>query len=187
VTATVDDALRLGCVAIGYTIYPGSELRNPMYEDLRELTLEAKSKGLAVIVWAYPRGSGLSKDGETAIDIVAYSAQIAAQLGAHFIKIKAPTAHVEQAEAKKALEKSKIPIGTLSERVRYCLQAAFGGKRVVIFSGGAAKGTDDVLEEVRQIAAGGGFGSIVGRNAFQRPRAEGIDLLKKIIAVYKNA
>lgn len=187
VTATVDDALRLGCSAIGYTIYPGSELRNPMYEDLRELTYEAKAKGLAVVVWAYPRGSGISKEGETALDVVAYAAHISAQLGAHFIKIKPPTDHIEQPEAKKALEKAKIPIGTLTERVRYCVQAAFGGRRVVIFSGGAAKGTDDVLEEIRQIASGGGFGSIVGRNAFQRPRAEGIDLLKKIIGIYKSA
>jgi fructose-bisphosphate aldolase, class I len=187
VTATVDDALRLGCCAIGYTIYPGSDLRNPMYEDLRELTHEAKSKGLAVVVWAYPRGAGISKEGETAVDVAAYAAQIAAQLGAHLIKIKPPTAHVEQSEAKKVLEKAKLPIGTLSERVRYCVQAAFAGKRILIFSGGAAKGTDDVLEEVRQIATGGGFGSIVGRNAFQRSRADGIDLLKKIIGIYKGA
>lgn len=185
-TATVDDALRLGCVGIGYTIYPGSGLRNTMYQDLKELTYEAKAKGLAVVTWAYPRGEGLSKDGETAIDIAAYAAHIAAELGSHLIKIKPPTAHIEQAEAKKAIEKAKIPVATLAERVRYCVQAAFGGKRIVIFSGGPAKGTDEVLDEIRQINAGGGFGSIVGRNAFQRPRAEGIDLLKKIIAIYKG-
>ncbi|MBK8999236.1 MAG: class I fructose-bisphosphate aldolase [Myxococcales bacterium] len=185
-TATVDDALRLGCVGIGYTIYPGSGLRNTMYQDLKELTYEAKAKGLAVVTWAYPRGEGLSKDGETAIDVAAYAAHIAAELGSHLIKIKPPTAHIEQAEAKKAIEKAKIPVATLAERVRYCVQAAFGGKRIVIFSGGAAKGTDEVLDEIRQINAGGGFGSIVGRNAFQRPRAEGIDLLKKIIAIYKG-
>jgi len=186
VTGTVDDALRLGCVGIGYTIYPGSSLRNPMYEDLRELTYEAKAKGLCVVVWAYPRGEGLTKEGETAFDVSAYAAQIAAQLGAHLIKIKPPTAHIEQGEAKKAIEKAKIPHATLTERVRYCVQAAFGGKRIVIFSGGAAKGTEEVLEEIREINAGGGFGSIVGRNAFQRPRAEGIELLKKIIAIYKG-
>jgi class I fructose-bisphosphate aldolase len=184
-TGSVEDALRLGCSAIGYTIYPGSDFRNTMYQDLRELTLEAKRKGLAVVVWAYPRGKGLSKEGETALDISAYAAQIAAQLGAHIIKIKPPKAHIEQAEAKKAIEKAQIPIDTLSERVRYCVKAAFNGKRIVIFSGGEAKGTDDVLEEIRQIKDGGGFGSIVGRNAFQRPRAGGIDLLRKIIAIYK--
>jgi class I fructose-bisphosphate aldolase len=184
-TGSVEDALRLGCSAIGYTIYPGSDFRNTMYQDLRELTLEAKRKGLAVVVWAYPRGKGLSKEGETAIDICAYAAQISAQLGAHIIKIKPPKAHIEQAEAKKAIEKAHIPIETLSDRVRYCVKAAFNGKRIVIFSGGEAKGTDEVLEEIRQIKDGGGFGSIVGRNAFQRPRSEGIDLLRKIIAIYK--
>lgn len=185
-TGSVDDALRLGCVAIGYTIYPGSGLRNTMVQELRELTAEAKSKGLAVVVWSYPRGTGLSKEGETALDVSAYAAQIAAQLGAHLIKIKPPTDHIEQAEAKKAIEKAQIPIGTLEDRVRYCLKAAFNGKRILIFSGGPAKGTDDVLAEIRAIARGGAFGSIVGRNAFQRSRAEGMDLLRKIIDVYKG-
>src|SRR5262245_31348070 len=186
ITASVEDALRLGCVAIGYTIYPASGQRNTMYQDLRELTLEAKQKGLAVVVWAYPRGTGLSKEGETAIDIVAYAAHISAELGAHIIKVKPPSAHVEQPEAKKALDKAAIPVATLADRVRYVVKSSFNGKRVVIFSGGEAKGTDDVLAEIRQIHSGGGFGSIVGRNAFQRPRAEGIDLLKKIIAIYKG-
>jgi fructose-bisphosphate aldolase, class I len=186
ITGSVDDALRLGCVAIGYTIYPGSGQRNVMYQDLRELTAEAKAKGLAVVVWSYPRGTGLSKEGETAIDIVAYAAHIAAQLGAHIVKVKPPTAHVEQAEAKKVLDKIKIPLDTLADRIRYVVQATFNGRRIVIFSGGEAKGTDDLLKEIRQIHAGGGFGSIVGRNSFQRPRAEGIELLKKIIDVYKS-
>jgi class I fructose-bisphosphate aldolase len=185
-TGSVDDALRLGCVAIGYTIYPGSSLRNVMYEDLRELTAEAKAKGLAVVVWAYPRGEGLSKDGETGVDVAAYAAQIGAQIGAHIIKIKPPTAHIEQGEAKKAFEKAKIPLDTLADRVNYCVKSAFNGKRIVIFSGGPAKGADEVVEEIRQLNLGGSFGSIVGRNAFQRPRAEGMDLLKKIIAVYKG-
>ncbi|HEX4336376.1 MAG TPA: class I fructose-bisphosphate aldolase [Polyangiaceae bacterium] len=186
VTGSVDDALRLGCVAIGYTIYPASELRNTMYEDLRELTLEAKAKGLAVVVWSYPRGSGISKDGETAIDIAAYAAHIACQLGAHIVKIKPPTAHIEQPEAKKEIEKAKLPIGTLAERVKYCIQASFGGRRIVIFSGGAAKGNDEVLEEIRQLQQGGSFGSIMGRNAFQRSHADGVALLKQVIGIYKN-
>jgi len=185
ITGSVEDALRLGCVAIGYTIYPGSERRNTMYEDLRELTLEAKRKGLAVVVWSYPRGSGISKDGETAVDIAAYAAQIACQLGAHIVKIKPPTAHIEQAEAKKAIEKANIPVATLSDRVRYCVQAAFGGRRIVIFSGGAAKSNDEVLEEIRQLQAGGSFGSILGRNAFQRPHDQGVALLKQVIGIYK--
>jgi fructose-bisphosphate aldolase, class I len=185
ITGSVDDALRLGCVAIGYTIYPGSEYRNAMYEDLKELTFEAKAKGLAVVVWSYPRGSGLSKAGETAIDVSAYAAQIACQLGAHIVKIKPPGDHIEQEEAKKAFE--NIAIGTLADRVRYCVQASFGGRRIVIFSGGPAKGTEAVLEEIRGLAEGGAFGSIVGRNAFQRPHDEAVALLGKIIDIYKKS
>src|SRR6185503_1846955 len=164
VTSSVQDALRLGCTAVGYTIYPGSGMRNQMYEDLREIIAEAKSVGLPSVVWSYPRGAGLSKDGETAVDVAAYAAHIACQLGAHIVKIKPPPAHIEQAEAKKAIEKAGIPIATLADRVRYCVQACFGGRRIVIFSGGAAKGTEEVLQEIRDLHAGGSFGSIVGRN-----------------------
>jgi class I fructose-bisphosphate aldolase len=187
VTGSVEDALRLGCVGIGYTIYPGSGQRNTMYQDLRELTLEAKRKGLVVVVWSYPRGAGISKAGETAIDVCTYAATIAAQLGAHLIKVKPPSAHVEQEEHRKVFEKQAIPIATLTERVKLVVQATFGGKRIVIFSGGEAKGTDAVLAEVRELAAGGSFGSIMGRNAFQRPRADALKLLADVMAIYKNA
>jgi class I fructose-bisphosphate aldolase len=185
-TASVDDAVRLGCSAIGYTIYPGSGFRNRMYEDLKELTREAKAKGLVVITWAYPRGSGLSKEGETGVDVCAYAAQITAQLGSHIIKVKPPTAHIEQVEAKKVFEKYAIPTATLADRVRHVVQSAFNGKRVVIFSGGEAKGTEAVIEEVKGLAQGGAFGSIMGRNAFQRPKAEAIKLLHDVMAVFKK-
>jgi class I fructose-bisphosphate aldolase len=184
VTGSVQDALRLGCCAIGYTIYPGSAHRNAMYEDLRELTLEAKEAGLAVVVWAYPRGGGLSKEGETAIDVAAYAAQITAQLGAHVIKVKVPTDHIEQDEARKVYEKEKIPISTLADRIRHVVQSAFNGRRIVIFSGGAAKGTEEVLAEIQGIRDGGGFGSIIGRNSFQRPKADALSLLSSVMDIY---
>ncbi len=187
ITGSVEDALRLGCVAVGYTIYPGSGARNTQYQDFREITLEAKRKGLAVVLWAYPRGEGISKDGETAIDIVAYAAQISAQLGAHVIKVKPPKDAIEQSEARKVFEKYGIPTATLTDRIRHVVQSAFDGKRIVIFSGGEAKGTPEVLAEVREIAAGGGFGSIMGRNAFQRPRAEALELLGKVMEVFQSA
>jgi len=180
-TSAVDDALRLGCAAIGYTIYPGSGLRNQMYQDLRDLINDARAVGLPTIVWSYPRGS-MSKEGETAIDVVAYAAQIACQLGAHVVKVKAPTEVVFQDAAKKSYE--NIPIGTLAERIQHVVQAAFDGRRIVIFSGGATKGTEAVLEEVKQIAKGGGYGSIVGRNAFQRTHADAVKLLRDIMDIY---
>jgi class I fructose-bisphosphate aldolase len=186
VTGSVRDAVRLGCVAIGYTIYPGSGYRNEQYEALRALIAEAKEHGLPTVLWAYPRGS-LSKDGETAIDVVSYAAQISAQLGAHIIKVKPPKDFLEQAEAKKVYEKYNIPTKTMSDRIRDVVKSAFNGKRIVIFSGGENKGTEDLLEEIRQIAAGGGFGSIMGRNAFQRPHAESVQLLKDVMNIFKNA
>jgi class I fructose-bisphosphate aldolase len=187
ITSSVKDAQRLGCTAIGYTIYPGSSLRNQQYENLREMILEAKDCGMPSVVWAYPRGAGLSKEGETAVDVAAYAAHISAELGAHVIKIKPPTAHVEQAEAKKVIEKYNVPIKTLAERVRHCVQSAFNGKRIVIFSGGENRDTAGLLEDVKGLAEGGAFGSIMGRNAFQRPRAEGVKLLHDVMAIFKNA
>jgi class I fructose-bisphosphate aldolase len=183
-TGSVDEALRLGCAAIGFTIYPGSGARNEMYGQIRALSEEAKRKGLAVVVWSYPRGGGLSKEGETAIDVVAYAAQIAAQLGAHLIKVKPPTAHIEQSAAKKVYEKERIPIGTLAERVRHVVQSAFNGRRIVIFSGGEAKETSAIFDEVRAIRDGGGFGSIIGRNSFQRPRDEALKFLGTVMQIY---
>jgi class I fructose-bisphosphate aldolase len=187
VTASVKDALRLGCAAIGFTIYPGSHQAYDMMEEIRELSEEAKAAGLATVIWSYPRGAGLSKDGETAIDVTAYAAHIAALLGAHIIKVKPPTAHIEQAEAKKIYEQENIPVATLTERIAHIKQTTFGGRRIVIFSGGGAKSNEDVLAEVRAIAAGGGDGSIMGRNAFQRKKPEALALLSEIVGIYKAA
>ncbi len=186
VTGSVDDALRLGCAGIGFTIYPASCERNEMYTELRELAEDAKAAGLAVVVWSYPRGAAISSQGETAIDVVAYAAHIAAQLGAHIIKVKPPTDHIEQDAARKVYEAEGIDVSSLDKRIAHVIQAAFGGRRIVIFSGGAAKGTEAVLEEIRGLHAGGGFGSIIGRNSFQRPKAEGMDLLKQVMAIYQG-
>jgi len=184
VTGSVKDALRLGCAAVGYTIYPGSAHCTEMYQQLREIAEEAKAHGLGVVVWSYPRGSGISKEGETAIDVVAYAAQIAAQLGAHIIKVKLPTEHLEQSAAKKIYESEQVPVKTLSERVRHVVQSAFDGRRIVIFSGGAKSADTNVFEEARAIRDGGGFGSIIGRNSFQRPKAEAVKFLQTVIGIY---
>jgi class I fructose-bisphosphate aldolase len=187
VTASVKDALRLGCVAVGFTIYPGSSAAQTMYEQCREMIQEAKANGLAAVVWSYPRGSDISKAGETAVDVVAYAAQIAAQLGAHVIKVKPPTEHIELVEAKKAYDKAGVPIGTLAERVRHVVQSAFDGRRIVIFSGGATREKDEaIFEECRAIRDGGGFGSIIGRNSFQRPRDRALGFLDTVMKIYSG-
>ena len=186
-TGSVADALRLGCVGIGFTIYPGSMHRLEMYSQIRAHAEEAKRHGLAVIIWSYPRGSEISKAGETGIDVCGYAAHLAAQLGAHIIKVKIPTAHIEQEAARKVYEKEEIPISALSERIRHVVQCCFNGRRIVIFSGGPAESDAEVLEEIRGVQAGGGFGSIIGRNSFQRKKPQALKLLDSIMTIYAGA
>jgi class I fructose-bisphosphate aldolase len=183
-TGGVADALRLGCSAIGFTIYPGSTNRLKMYGQIRTMAAAAKQVGLAVVIWSYPRGTSLSKEGETAIDVTAYAAHIAAELGAHIIKVKLPSAHLEQDAARKVYEKEQVPIATLPERVRHVVQSTFDGRRIVIFSGGPADTDEHMLEEVRAIQEGGGFGSIIGRNSFQRKKPEALKFLSDVIDIY---
>lgn len=184
VTGTVADALRLGCGAVGFTLYPGSDSAYGMFEELQDLAAEAKAAGLAVVVWSYPRGGALSTPGETALDVVAYGAHMACLLGAHIVKVKLPTAHVELPEARKAYEKAGVDTSSLAKRVAHVVQSCFNGRRMVIFSGGAAK--DDlnaVYDDARAVRDGGGFGSIIGRNSFQRPRDEAITMLTTIMDI----
>ncbi|MFT6074422.1 MAG: class I fructose-bisphosphate aldolase [Yoonia sp.] len=186
ITASVDDALRLGCSAIGFTIYPGSSAALNMFTDIAEMRKEAASKGIATVIWSYPRGEALDKDGETAIDIAAYAAQIAALLGAHIIKIKLSTDHLSLPEAKKVYQDRKIDIATQSARVRHCMESALGGRRITVFSGGAAKGADAVYDDARAIRDGGGNGSIIGRNSFQRDRDDALSMLGKLVDIYRG-
>lgn len=185
VTGSIDDALRLGCSAVGFTIYPGVDATYDMYEEVRDMIAEAKSVGLASVVWAYPRGD-MSKAGETAVDVVGYSAHMACLLGAHIIKVKLPSDHLEQDEAKKVYQAEKIPIKTQAERVAHVVQCCFAGRRIVVFSGGAAKGADAVFQDARDIIAGGGNGSIIGRNSFQRSYEDARGLLDKLVQIYQG-
>ena len=185
-TASVKDALRLGCSAIGFTIYPGSDAAFDMFEEIREMSEEAKSYGLATVIWSYPRGGDLSKIGETAMDICAYAAHIAALLGAHIIKVKPPTQALENLEAIKVYEKVKIPVATMEERIRHIMKTTFNNRRIVVFSGGNAKGENEIYNEIREIYKGGANGSIIGRNTFQRPRAEALKILENIIHIYQG-
>lgn len=184
VTGGVDDALRLGCSAIGFTIYPGADDVFDMMEEIRELSAQAKSVGIATVIWSYPRGGALSKEGELALDVGAYAAHMAALLGAHIIKVKLPTDHIEQKEAKKVYE--GFDASTQAKRVAHVVKSCFNGRRIVVFSGGAAKGADAVYQDARDIRDGGGNGSIIGRNTFQRPRDEALAMLDKIVGIYQG-
>ena len=186
ITGSVSEAVRLGCSAVGFTIYPGSDDALNMISEIQEIALEAKDSGLAVVVWSYPRGGNISKNGETAIDIVSYAAHMAALVGAHIIKVKPPTSHIELEEAKKVYESENIPIEKLSDRIRHVVQSCFQGRRLVVFSGGTAKDEDSLLNEIKDLYLGGASGSIIGRNSFQREYDDALSLLNKITTIYKG-
>ena len=186
ITGSVREAIRLGCSAVGFTIYPGSDDALNMISEIQEIAVEAKETGLAVVVWSYPRGGDISKDGETAIDIVSYAAHMAALVGAHIIKVKPPTSHIELDEAKKVYEAKNIPIGKLSERIRHVVQSCFQGRRLVVFSGGTSKDEESLLNEIKELYLGGASGSIIGRNSFQRKYDDALSLLNKITNIYKG-
>lgn len=185
VTGSIEDALRLGCSAIGFTIYPASDQSLDMFEEIRDLSEQAKACGLAVVIWSYPRGN-VSKDGETSLNVISYGAHMAALLGAHIIKVKLPTAFIEDDESGAAYVANKIDTSTLEARVRHVVQCCFNGRRMVVFSGGAAKDIDAVIEDAKAIHLGGGNGSIIGRNCFQRPRSEAIEMVDKMVKIYKD-
>ena len=186
ITASVEDALRLGCSAIGFTVYPGSSAGIDLFEEIAEMSREAKALGIATVIWSYPRGEALTKAGELAIDVGAYAAHMAALLGAHIIKVKLASDHLEQGEAKKVYEAQDIDITTQAARVRHVVDSCFNGRRLVVFSGGAKKGADSVYDDARAIRDGGGNGSIIGRNTFQRPREDALEMLAKLVRIYKG-
>ncbi len=186
ITGSVSEAIRLGCSAVGFTIYPGSDAALDMITEIQEIALEAKDAGLAVVVWSYPRGGDISKEGETAIDIVSYAAHIAALVGAHIIKVKPPTSFIELSEAKKVYMSENISIDTLTDRIKHVVQSCFNGRRLVVFSGGNSRDNDSLLKEVKELYLGGASGSIIGRNSFQRPYDEALDLLNQITNIYRG-
>lgn len=184
VTGTVEDALRLGCAAIGFTIYPGADDVFDMMEEISAMSAEAKAVGIPTVIWSYPRGGTLSKAGELALDVGAYAAHMAALLGAHIIKVKLPSDHIEQKDAQKAYEGGDW--STQARRVKHVVQSCFNGRRIVVFSGGASKETDAVFQDARDIRDGGGNGSIIGRNTFQRSRGDALAMLDKLVRIYKG-
>ncbi len=185
VTTSIKDALQLGCSAVGFTIYPGSDNQFEMFEEVREMIAQAKDVGLPSVVWSYARGAGVTKEGETAMDVIAYAAHMACLLGAHIVKVKLPSDHIMQKEAAKVFKENDIDISTQAARVKEVVRSCFNGRRVVVFSGGGTKGTDAVFDDARAIRDGGGNGSIIGRNSFQRPRGEALEMLDQIMDIYK--
>jgi class I fructose-bisphosphate aldolase len=199
VVASVQDALELGCIGVGFTLYPGSTYYIEQLEELKLLSSQARKAGLFTMVWAYPRGSGIvsaaslyestgnaaeKENPQLALDIVAYSAHMACLAGAHIVKVNFPQAFIAQ---KTSVDSYSGINMEPSNRIRHIVDCCLGGGRAVIFSGGAIKGEEDLLQEVKAVRDGGGFGSIIGRNIFQRAESEALQVVEKIMRVYTGS
>ena len=185
ITGNVKDALRLNCIGVGFTIYPGSEYNFKLIEQACNLFRDAKEAGLITVLWSYARGS-MSKKGETAANVISYAAHMACLCGADIVKVKLPTSYLEEDSTKEVFIKNNIKIDTIEDRVKLIKKSCFNGRRIVVFSGGEAKNDEELLNEVKGIKKGGGNGSIVGRNCFQRPRNKAINLINQMIDIYKS-
>ena len=178
ITASVQQALQLGCVGIGFTIYPGSDASLEMYSQLQKIAEEAKSYGLFVVVWSYPRGN---MKYERALDVIAYGTHIASLMGANIIKVKVPEGIIDSQHE----VYQNIPYASKKERIQHIMQTAFHHKRLVLFSGEALKDEDDFIDDIHAVKEGGGTGSIIGRNLFQRPYQKALALAKDITDILK--
>lgn len=185
ITASIDDALRLGCTGVGFTLYPGSDYALELYEEVKDMIAQAKAKGLVTVVWSYPRGN-MPSAGERSLDTIAYGVHTACLLGAHIVKTKLPTADVFNEDAAKLYKEAGIDLGNGCARVRHVMACAFQGRRLVIFSGGETKNDADVLQDIQDIVDGGGHGSIMGRNCFQRSLQHSLDLVQQAITKLKQ-
>lgn len=180
IIASVETALQLGCIGLGFTLYPGSDNYLEMLEELSFLAEECRKFGLLVVVWSYARGTELNKDDETAMDVISYAAHMACLAGAHIVKVKLPSVYVKDKEIK------YDNLENLTERVKYIVRSCFNGKRLVVFSGGATKNDEELFKEVKAIKLGRGTGSIIGRNGFQRKKEEALKMFKKIIEIFRG-
>lgn len=185
VVSSVQRALELGCVGIGFTIYPGSDNFSDMLEELNLISEEASKFGLLSVVWSYARGPELSSGLDTAFDVISYSAHMACLAGAHIVKVKIPGANIFNKSLESKFKDSSIDLNDLSQRISHIKKSCMNGKRLVIFSGGASKESEESLySEIDGIKKGGGDGSIIGRNIFQREKSKAINMINNIRDIY---
>lgn len=182
-TATVEDAVRLGADAVGYTLYVGSPAQDQDFIQFMQIRAEAERFGMPVIVWAYPRGWAVEeKGGRDSLYAVDYAARVADELGADVVKLNVPDFEPEKNQA------SPKPYNTLhldyAQAVRKVVESA--GKTMVLFSGGSKMGDEDLLEKARICMEAGATGLIFGRNMWQRPYHEGLALTAKIKEIMRS-
>ncbi len=175
--ATVEDAVRLGADAVGYTLYVGSALQAEDFAQFRKVREDAERYGMPTIVWAYPRGEDIdAKGGRDSLYAVDYAARVANELGADIVKVNVPKINAEKDAAAPKPYNTMQP--SREEAVRMVVESA--GRTLVLFSGGEMQGEGDVISKARVAMDSGATGLIFGRNIWQRPFEEALTLSRQI-------
>jgi|SRR5579871_1675744 len=181
-TGTVEDAVRLGADAVGYTIYVGSPAQDRDFDQFLEVRQEAQDLGMPVIVWAYPRGDSVAKKGgKESLYAIDYAARVALELGADVVKVNYPVASEKD-------QQSPPPYNTLKlgpdAAFRKVVESA--GRSLVLVSGGEKVDDAELLRKVRSSMDAGATGIIFGRNLWQRPRADALALTRELHAIFRE-
>lgn len=191
--ASVDQAFDMGCIAVGATIYYGSEESGRQIQEVSEAFAYAHELGMVTVLWAYLRNSGFNKNGmdyHTSADITGQANHLASTIQADIVKQK----QAENNGGFKAINFAKTHEKVYSELTtdhpidltRYQVVNCYMGRAGLINSGGSS-GTNDLAQAVKTAVINkraGGMGLISGRKAFQKPMAEGVKLLNAIQDVY---
>ncbi len=181
-TGTVEDAVRLGADAVGYTVYVGSPAQDRDFRQFLDVRQDAQRLGMPVVVWAYPRGEAVAKKGgKESLYAIDYAARVALELGADVVKVNYPVHSEKDSE-------SPPPYNTLNlgpfEAFRKVVESA--GRALVLVSGGEKVDDADLLQKVRASMDAGATGIIFGRNLWQRPRADALRITREIHGIFRE-
>ncbi len=181
-TGSVEDAVRLGADAVGYTIYVGSPAQDRDFAQFREVRADADRFGMPVVVWAYPRGEAVSqRGGKESLYAIDYAARVALELGADVVKVNYPVPSAKD-------QQSPAPYNTLGldadKAFRKVVQSA--GRALVLVSGGEKVGDAELLEKVRSSLKAGATGIIFGRNLWQRSHEQALALTRELHAIFRE-
>jgi len=175
-TASVEDAVRLGADAVGYTLYVGSPRQDEDIRQLAEVRRACEATGMPLIVWSYPRGEAIDKKGgRDSLYAVDYGARLACELGADVVKLNVPEFDEKAAASPKPYNTLRLGYQEAVERV-----VRSAGRTLVLFSGGSKLGDEDLLEKARHCMEAGATGLIFGRNMWQRAMADALRLTAEI-------
>jgi class I fructose-bisphosphate aldolase len=175
--ASVEDAVRIGADAVGYTLYVGSPKQEEDFVQLGHVREDCDSFGMPLVIWAYPRGRDIQrKGGRDSFFAIDYAARVAMEMGADVVKLNMPKLDPEKDKDSPA-PYNEMDV-SLEEAIGHCVQSA--GRALVVLSGGSKVDDDKLLEQTRLIAEAGGSGVIFGRNVWQRERSEALRIIDQI-------